>query len=123
MMSLGLVSMRRKSIDPNLIDLEAPIMTKQRKWLKKELPLKLLNPILKTHSPSKIAELIGIDHNTFIKFLKLVYKINPQDKGYYLRLSYERKRNPKKSDINRIYNERTQQLFEIGKRNPFNQQN
>ena len=118
-----LVSMRRKSIDPNLIDLEAPIMTKQRRWLKKELPVKLLNPILKTHSPSKIAELIGIDHNTFIKFLKLVCSITPLDKGYYLRLSYERKQNPKKSKINRIYNEITQQLFEIGKRNPFNQQN
>ena len=122
MMNIGLVSMRRKSIDPNMIDLEAPIMTKQRKWLKKELPLKLLIPILKTHSPSKIAELVGIDHNTFIKFLKLVYSINPQDKGYYLRLSYERKRNPKESKINRIYNEKTQQLFEIGKRNPFNPQ-
>lgn len=122
MMSLGLVSMRRKSIDANMIDLDAPIMTKQRKWLKKELPLEHLNLILKTHSPSKIAELIGIDHNTFIKFLKLVYSINPQDKGYYLRLSYERKRNSKTSKINRIYNERIQQLFEIGKRNPFNQQ-
>jgi hypothetical protein len=55
-------------------------------------------------------------------FLKFVYSITLQDKGYYLGLSYERKRNPKKSKINRIYNERTQQLFEIGKRNPFNQQ-
>jgi len=119
MMSLGLESMERKVIETDLIDLDAPIMTKQRKWLKDKFPLNYLKEVLTTHSPSKIAELIGVDHNTFLNFLKVVYDIVPQEKGYYIRLSYERKKNPK---LNQIYKEKTYQLLEIGKKNPFNYQ-
>lgn len=43
------------------------------------------------------------------------------DKGYYIKLSYERKQSSVKNKLNKIYNERTQLLLEIGKINPFNQ--
>lgn len=96
-------------------------MTKQRLWLKKVFPIKFLRQILTTHSPSKIAELLGVDHNTMLKFMKNVYKLNLMDKGYYIKLSYERKQSSVKNKLNKIYNERTQLLLEIGERNPFNQ--
>jgi len=121
MMSLDIVSMERKSLEAELIKLDAPIMTKQRLWLKKVLPIKFLRQILTTHSPSKIAELLGVDHNTMLKFMKNVYKLNLMDKGYYIKLSYERKQSSVKNKLNKIYNERTQLLLEIGERNPFNQ--
>lgn len=121
MMSLDIVSMERKSLEAELIKLDAPIMTKQRLWLKKVLPIKFLGQILTTHSPSKIAELLGVDHNTMLKFMKNVYKLNLMDKGYYIKLSYERKQSSVKNKLNKIYNERTQLLLEIGERNPFNQ--
>ena len=121
MMSLGIISMERKSLDAELIKLDAPIMTKQRLWLKKVLPIKFLRQILTTHSPSKIAELLGIDHNTLLKFMRNVYNLNLKDKGYYIKLSYERKQSSAKNKLNKIYNERTQLIAEIGERNPFNQ--
>ena len=121
MMSLGIESMKRKRMNPELIILDNPIMTKQRMWLKKVLPIKILRQILTTHSPSKIGELIGVDHNTLLKFMKNVYKLNPKDKGYYISLSYERKKSSAKNKLNKSYNERTQQLIEIGEKNPFKQ--
>ncbi len=121
MMSLDIISMERKSLNPELIKLDAPIMTKQRLWLKKVLPIKFLRQILTTHSPSKIAELLGVDHNTLLKFMRNVYNLNLMDKGYYIKLSYERKRSSAKNKLCKLYNERTQLLAEIGERNPFNQ--
>ncbi len=118
-MSLNLNSMERKRVDPKSIVLNAPLMTKQRLWIKKELPKEYLKTILKTHSPSKIAKLIGIDHNTFLKFLRVVYNIKPKEKGYYIALSYDRKQQSDNSELNRIYVETTRHLIDIGKRNPF----
>ena len=60
-------------------------------------------------------------HNTLLKFIKKVYKLNSKEKGYYISLSYERKKSSAKSKLNGIYNERTQHLIEIGKKNPFKQ--
>ena len=119
MMSLNLVSMERKRLDPKKIKFDDPIMTKQRKWLKKVLPITFLKQILETHSPSKIAELIGVDHNTLLKFVRNVCKLTPKEKGYYIRLSYERKKSSVKNKLNIIYNERTQHLTKIGELNPF----
>lgn len=39
----------------------------------------------------------------------------------YVRLSYERKKSSAKNKLNKSYNERTQQLIEIGEKNPFKQ--
>lgn len=119
MMSLNLVSMERKRLDPKKIKFDDPIMTKQRIWLKKVLPITFLKQILETHSPSKIAELIGVDHNTLLKFMRNVCKLTPKEKGYYIRLSYERKKSSVKNKLNITYNERTQQLSKIGELNPF----
>ena len=119
MMSLGLNSMERKTLDGEAIDLEEPIMTKQRLWLKKVLPVNILKEFLFTHSPNKIALLLRIDHNTFLKFISQVYKLEIRDKGYYISLSYKRKKLPLNDVFIRIYNERTQYLKEIGRRNPF----
>lgn len=94
-------------------------MTKQRKWLEKALPEKFLKEILETHSPSKIAELVRVDHNTLLKFMRTVYKLTPKEKGYYIKLSYKRKKSSLKSKLNLIYNERTQHLSKIGELNPF----
>ena len=121
MMSLGVVSMKRKSVESELIKLNEPVMTKQRMWLKKVLPANFLKQILTTHSPSKIGELVGVDHNTLLKFMKNVYKLNPKDKGYYIKLSYERKQSSAITKLNKLYNERTQHLIEIGEKNPFKQ--
>jgi len=119
MMSLDLNSMERKAIDANSIDIDAPIMTKQRLWLKKVLPANILREILVTHSPNKMAILIGIDHNTLTKFISQIYNLKIRDKGYYISLSYKRKKSSSNDDFIRIYNERTQYLKEIGRKNPF----
>lgn len=120
MMGLNLISMERKSVDAQKIDLNAPLMTKQRIWLKKEFSLNYLKQVLNTHSPSRIAKLIGFDHITFLKFLKNVYKIIPPNKGYYLGLSYQRREKPANNKLVQEYKKITKELLEIGKRNPFN---
>jgi len=119
MMSLQLESMSRKSIDAENIILTKPIMTKTRIWLMDILSKDFLMQVLNTHSPSMIAELIGIDHNTMIKFIDRVYRIPRKDKAYYIRLAYERNRQPKTSDLNRLYDQLTELLIEIGSKNPF----
>jgi hypothetical protein len=53
--------------------------------------------------------------------MKKVYKLNPKDKGYYISLSYERKKSSAKNELNKLYKERTQHLLEIGENNPFKQ--
>jgi len=115
MMSLQLNSMKRKSIDAANIILSKPVMTKNRIWLKDNLPKEFLVLILNTLSPSTIAKLIGIDHNTMIKFIDLVYKIPRRDKGYYIRLASERNQQSKTSELNLLYNQLTQILIKIRK--------
>ena len=56
-----------------------------------------------------------------LKFIKKVYNLTPKEKGDYIRLSYERKRKSASNKLNKLYNERTQQLIEIGEKNPFKQ--
>jgi len=51
--------------------------------------------------------------------MRNVYKLTPKEKGYYIRLSYERKKSSVKNKLNIIYNERTQHLSKIGESNPF----
>ncbi|MCK4285073.1 MAG: hypothetical protein KAX18_02670 [Candidatus Lokiarchaeota archaeon] len=119
MMSLQLNSMRRKSIAAENIILDKPVMTRNRIWLIDILPKDFLVRILDTHSPSTIAKLIGIDHNTMIKFIDFVYKIPRKDKGYYIKLSSDRKREAETSELNQLYNQLTRLLIIIGNSNPF----
>ncbi|MBY8984763.1 MAG: hypothetical protein KGD65_06840 [Candidatus Lokiarchaeota archaeon] len=119
MMSLQLNSMKRKSIDAENIILTKPIMTKNRIWLMDILPKDLLERIFNTHSPSTIANLIGIDHNTMIKFIDFVYKIPRKDKAYYIKLASERNRQTESSELNRLYNHFSNVLINIGNENPF----
>jgi hypothetical protein len=119
MMSLQLNSMKRKSIDAGNIILTKPIMTKNRIWLMDILPKDLLERILNTHSPTTIAKLIGIDHNTMVKFIDFVYKIPRKDKGYYIKLTSKRNRQAEISELNRLYNHFTRVLINIGNENPF----
>ena len=94
-------------------------MTRNRIWLIDILPKDFLVRILDTHSPSTIAKLIGIDHNTMIKFIDFVYKIPRKDKGYYIKLSSDRKREAETSELNQLYNQLTRLLIIIGNSNPF----
>ena len=119
MMGLNLISMERKSVSAQKIDLNAPLMTKQRIWLKKEISLDYLIRVLNTHSPSRIAKLIGFDHITFLKFIKNVYKIIPPKKGYYIGLSYQRREKSLNIKVDQEFKKITNELLEIGKRNPF----
>ena len=119
MMKLKLDSMDRKSIAAENIILNKPIMTKCRKWLGDILSKDFLIKILDTHAPSKIAKLIGINHMTLVKFIDHVYRIPRRDKAYYIKLTYERRRQPKNSEINRFYEVISQVLLEIRKNNPF----
>jgi len=48
------------------------------------LPKDFLVRILDTHSPSMVAELIGINHNTLIKFIDRVYRIPRKDRAHYM---------------------------------------
>ncbi|MFX1489232.1 MAG: hypothetical protein ACFFBI_08800 [Promethearchaeota archaeon] len=119
MMSLNLDSMSRKAIRSEDIILDSPVMTKIRLWLMEMLPKDFLIRVLETHSPSKVAELIGIDHITLIKFIDCVHKIPRKDKSYYIKLAYRRNRQSKGSEYNVLYDEITHLLTDIRDKNPF----
>jgi len=94
-------------------------VTKRRIWLSNTLSKETLEKILKTHSPSTIANYIGLDHNTFTKFIDRVYKIPHFNKAYYIGLSYERKKQSKNSSLNKLYEETNRFLIELRKNNTF----
>ena len=79
----------------------------------------MLEEVLNTHSPSTIANILGMDHNTLIKFIDNIYKITRYNKAYYIKLSNQRKKQPKDSHINKIYENITQFLIDLRKNNPF----
>jgi len=88
--------------------------TPHRIWLKKNIPKKILEEILKVLSSNKIAKILGVNRST-IKTFAEEYGVDFFHAGYYIRIDRLNHYHGRKSDFYELYQHWLNYLKKIGK--------